>query len=82
MLPLVRNQCSLQHLVDHLLAGVYAMNYFSSDKLSGLKTREDGRCKCGAQPKLAYQMMDSTRGLTVRMFRCACGERRWTEDKE
>ena len=31
---------------------------------------------------LAYQMMDSTRGLTVRMFKCWCGERTWTEDRE
>ena len=58
------------------------MNYFSSDKFTGRKTIEDSRCKCGAQPKLAYQMMDSTRGLTVRMFRCQCGEQRWTEGKE
>ena len=58
------------------------MNYFSSETLSGLKTREDARCKCGAKPKLAHRMMDPTRGLTVRMFRCECGERSWTEDRE
>jgi hypothetical protein len=54
------------------------MNYFSNDKFTGLKTREDARCKCGAQPKLAYKMMDPTRGVTVRMF----GDRSWTEDSE
>ena len=58
------------------------MNYFSKDKFTGLKTREDARCKCGAQPKLAYKMMDPTRGVTVRMFRCVCGDRSWTEDSE
>jgi hypothetical protein len=56
------------------------MNYFSSDKFTGRKTIEDSRCKCGSQPKLAYQMMDSARGLTVRMFKCQCGEQSWTED--
>ncbi|MET4631024.1 hypothetical protein ABIB83_008084 [Bradyrhizobium sp. I1.8.5] len=58
------------------------MNYFSSDKFSGSKTREDRRCKCGAQPKLVHNMMDSLRGLTVRVFECQCGERTWTEDRE
>jgi hypothetical protein len=58
------------------------MNFYSGEKFAGQKTIEDSRCKCGAQPKLAYQMMDSTRGLTVRMFRCQCGERGWTEDRE
>ena len=58
------------------------MNYFSNEKLSGSRTSENIRCKCGVQPKLAYQMMDSTRGLTVRMFRCDCGERTWTERRD
>lgn len=44
------------------------MNYLSSDRFSGFKTREDRRCKCGAQPKLVHNMMDSLRGLTVRVF--------------
>ena len=54
------------------------MNYFSNDKFTGLKTREDAR----SQPKLAYKMMDPTRGVTVRMIRCVCGDRSWTEDSE
>ena len=58
------------------------MNYFSGAKFSGSKTREEQRCKCGAQPKLAHRMMDPRRGLIVRMFECSCGERTWTEDKE
>jgi hypothetical protein len=58
------------------------MNYFSSDKFLGSKTREERRCKCGAHPTLAHRMMDPTRGITVRMFECQCGERSWTEDKE
>jgi hypothetical protein len=58
------------------------VNYFSSDRFSGSKTREEWRCDCGAQPKLVHKMMDSLRGLTVRMFECQCGERTWTEDKE
>ena len=58
------------------------MNYFSSDKFSGAKTREERRCSCGAQPKLKHTMMNSTCGLTVRVFECQCGSRTWTEDKE
>ncbi|MBR0882457.1 hypothetical protein ABIF65_004150 [Bradyrhizobium japonicum] len=58
------------------------MNFFSSDKFSGPETREDRRCRCGAQPRLARTMMDPVHGLTVRMFECQCGERSWTEDKE
>lgn len=58
------------------------MNFYSSDKFSGAKTREDRRCSCGALPKLVHKMMDPQRGLTVRMFECQCGERSWTEDKE
>jgi hypothetical protein len=58
------------------------VNYFSGGKVTGHKTTEEIRCMCGAQPKLAYQMLDSTRRLMVRMFKCDCGERRWTESKE
>jgi len=57
------------------------MNYFSGEKFLGSKTREEQRCKCGAQPKLVHKTMDPKRGLTVRMFECLCGERMWTEDK-
>jgi hypothetical protein len=52
------------------------MNYFSSDKFDG-KTREEYRW-----PKLIHKIMDPRRGLTVRMFQCRCGERKWTEDQE
>ena len=60
----------------------YAMNYFSSEKFSGSTTREERRCRCDAQPKLVFKMMDPRRGLTVRMFECNCGNRTWTEDSE
>ncbi|MGY2901499.1 hypothetical protein ACVWVY_000520 [Bradyrhizobium sp. URHC0002] len=39
-------------------------------------------CKCGAQPRQLYKMMDLSRGLTIRRFECQCGKRTWTEDKE
>jgi hypothetical protein len=38
------------------------MNYFSGDKFQGRKTREDRRCKCGAQPDLVHKMMDQSAG--------------------
>jgi hypothetical protein len=57
------------------------MNYFSSEKFIGSKTREEQRCNCGAQPKLIHKLLDPKRGLTVRVFECLCGERMWTEDK-
>lgn len=58
------------------------MNYFSSEKLSGPETPDERRCRCGAQPKVVRKIMDSTRGLTVRMFECQCGERSWSEHKD
>jgi hypothetical protein len=36
--------------------------YFSSDKFEGSKTREERRCKCGAQPKLSHKMLESSPG--------------------
>ena len=59
-----------------------ANELFSSDKFRGSETREERRCRCGAQPKLAHKMMDPSRGLTIRMFQCQCGERSWTQDAE
>jgi len=58
------------------------MNYFSGDKFAGSKTTEERRCRCGAQFVLARKMMDPTRGLTVRMYECQCGERSWSEGRE
>lgn len=58
------------------------MNFHSGSKLTGPKTREEPRCKCGAQPKLVHKIMDPIRGLTVRVFECPCGERSWVEGKE
>jgi hypothetical protein len=37
---------------------------------------------CAGKPALVRSMLDSLSGRTVRMFKCQCGERRWTEDKE
>jgi hypothetical protein len=58
------------------------MNYFSGEKFAGSGTREERRCKCGALPQVVRKMMDPARGITVRMFECQCGDRRWTEDKD
>ena len=37
---------------------------------------------CGARPALIRSMLDSLSGRTVRMFKCQCGEKTWTEDKQ
>jgi len=37
---------------------------------------------CGEKPALVRSMLDSLSGRTVRMFKCQCGEKTWTEDKE
>lgn len=58
------------------------MDDSSGDKLSGPENREHHGCRCGAQPKVVHKMMEPTRGLTVRMFECQCGERSWTEHKD
>jgi hypothetical protein len=57
------------------------MNFFSTNAFSGTRTMEELRCKCGSEPKVVRKMMDPSRGLTVRMFECQCGERTWTESK-
>jgi hypothetical protein len=36
---------------------------------------------CGQQPALVRSMLDPTRGRTVSMFKCQCGEQTWREDK-
>ena len=48
------------------------------------KVREPGapNCRCGARPILVRKILNSTNGVTVRMFECACGEKIWTENKE
>jgi hypothetical protein len=48
------------------------------------KVREPGapKCRCGARPILVRKILNSTNGVTVRMFECACGEKIWTENKE
>jgi hypothetical protein len=58
------------------------MNFYSGDKLTGQRTPEDIRCKCGAQPKLILKMMDPIKSQTVRLFECSCGAQRWTRDKK
>ena len=37
---------------------------------------------CGEKPALVRSMLDSLSGRTVRMFKCQCGEKTWTEDKD
>ena len=58
------------------------MNFYSGDKLKGQKTREDRRCKCGAQPELTHKILDPRGGMTFRVFECRCGEQIWSEDKD
>jgi len=35
---------------------------------------------CGEKPALVRSMLDSLSGRTVRMFKCQCGEKTWTDD--
>jgi len=59
------------------------MNYFSTSKLFGSRTREDRRCEnCHAQPKLISKMMDPRRGKTVRIYECSCGQQTWLDDPQ
>ena len=56
------------------------MNFFSSEKLTGKETREDGRCKkCDAQLYLVRRILDPLSGKTIRMFERKCGSRTWSE---
>jgi hypothetical protein len=41
------------------------------------------RCgACGGKLKQALSMLNPRNGLTVRMFKCECGEQSWSEDKK
>ena len=37
---------------------------------------------CNAEPKLVQRMLDPRKGLTLRMYRCPCGEQIWTTNSE
>jgi predicted SprT family Zn-dependent metalloprotease len=57
------------------------MNFVDS-RFSESGSREEFRCRCGAQPKLIRKIMDSRNGTTVRIFECQCGQLSWTESKQ
>jgi len=38
--------------------------------------------ECGEKLALVRTMLDSLSGRTVRMFKCGCGEKTWTETKD
>ncbi|OSJ37108.1 hypothetical protein BSZ19_00855 [Bradyrhizobium japonicum] len=57
-------------------------NLANQRQILGVQDARGRRGKCSAQPKLVHNMMDSARGLTVRVFECQCGERTWTKDQE
>jgi hypothetical protein len=41
------------------------------------------RCtQCGAQPRLVQSMLDARKGLTLRVYKCPCGEQLWTTSSE
>ena len=77
-IPISEHLCCLVLIVS-LMQG-REMNFFSSEKLTGKETREDGRCKkCDAQPYLVRRILDPLTGKTIRMFECKCGSRTWSE---
>ena len=48
--------------------------------LAETETREERKCaRCGTQPWLAHVMLDSRKGVAVRVFECRCGERIWED---
>jgi hypothetical protein len=54
------------------------MNFFSSEKLTGKESREEGRCmKCDAQ--LVRRILDPLSGKTINMFESKCGRRTWSD---
>jgi hypothetical protein len=41
------------------------------------------RCnRCGALVQLIETILDPRRGLTLRMFKCICGEQTWTTNPQ
>jgi hypothetical protein len=35
------------------------------------------KCRCGAEPRLAHNILDPRNGGTLRMYKCQCGEQTW-----
>ena len=57
-------------------------NEFKNEVFSSLEPNPVRTCShCGEKPALVRTMLNPRNGLTVRMFKCQCGEQRWTEDR-
>jgi hypothetical protein len=58
-------------------------NEFKNEVFSSFEPNPVRPCShCGEKPALLRTMLNPRNGLTVRMFKCQCGEQRWTEGKE
>jgi hypothetical protein len=62
-------------------SGAGGMTLVDAKKTFVEKTAEGRRCSnCGAVASFVGQMLDPTKGRTIRMFRCHCGEQAWFSD--
>ena len=58
-------------------------NEFKNEVFTRFEPNPVPRCaSCGDKPALAHTMLDPQKGVTVRMFKCECGEQTWLEDKQ
>jgi hypothetical protein len=77
----LRNQlCTLALNGDIFRQELLSMN---NEFKSEVRSQSVRACNgCGEKPALITSMLNPRNGRTVRMFKCACGEQTWSEDKK
>jgi hypothetical protein len=55
---------------------------FKNEVFTGFELNPVAVCLCGEKPALVHTILNPENGRTVRMFKCKCGERTWSEDKK
>jgi hypothetical protein len=74
------------HFVTYQVAlngGHWLMNTeFKNEVFSSFEANPIRMCShCGEKLALIRTMLNSLNGRTIRMFKCECGEKTWSEDK-
>jgi len=56
---------------------------FKNEVFSSYEPNPIPECtNCEKRPALVLKMLNPSNGRTVRMFKCECGEKTWSEDKK
>jgi hypothetical protein len=62
--------------------GRHMNDEFKNEVFSSYEPNPIPACShCGEKPALLRKILNPQNGRTIRMFKCGCGERTWSEDK-